>query len=300
MSFADQLVVFYGRITHSEAQIYVRVSALVGGGEWSVSGQVRGPFAPGTRTLPTTVALTDLGNGATLLGCCSVPDPAFWTTQLPCTYEVTVHLRRAGEVVETVTRSLGIRFFGASRRNFLWEGKRWVMRGVAAPAGDVEVVEAFRDNAGVIMVRNPSDALLDAASLAGVTSVVELERGDLQQSVRRLSRWPTVAIVILPSAGEVDGELRAVAPNLLFGQRIDVTASSAIADWAQVVFCDVSHVGSLGMTAKSSSIPIVVERRLNGNFTLVEARRECDRLQGDLVSLGDFAGYVVQVEGVLN
>lgn len=294
MFFAEEIDVFYGRVTHSSAQVYVRVSSLVGGGEWSIAGKVRGPLAPGTRTLPTTVALHDLGKGATLLGGCSIPDPAFWTTLLPGTYEVTVQLCREGEAVETIVRSLGVRLFGASRRSFLWDGKRWVLRGVSTVANNVEEVSVFRENAGVLVIKNPSDSLLDAASESGVLLVVELDGGDLLQKLRCLTRWPAVAIVILPSDLGGDSELRTAAPNLLFAQRIDFTLPPRLADWAQAVFCDATHAEEFVTIAKSWVVPIVAERRLNGDYTLLEARRECDCLQRDLASLGDFAGYVVQ------
>ncbi|MBI2477496.1 MAG: hypothetical protein HYV60_02235 [Planctomycetia bacterium] len=354
MSFADEIDVFYGRVTHNSAQIYVRVSSLAGGDDWTITGKLRGPIAPGTRTLPTTVALKDLGEGATLLASCSIPDPTFWTTQLPGTYELDIQLRCRGEVVETVARSLGIRFFGASGRNFLWEGKRWVLRGVTRAGSNVEQIDAFRDNAGVLVVSDPAEALLRTASEAGILLAVDLgccarvsdpahgscarvsdpahvsdrrsprladpvrasgdlrsnvsarsgdlrradsarsgdlrrADGDLVPKLRSLTRWPGVAIVILPTDCVVDDELRAAAPNLLFAQRIDGTAPKPLADWAQVAFCDATEVE---MT-ESWEVPIVAERRLNGDYALIEARRECDHLQRDLAPLGDFAGYVV-------
>ena len=296
MSFADQLDVFYGRVTHHSAQIYVRMSSLAGGGEWSIGGHVRGPIAPGTRTLPTTIALQDLGAGASLLGACSVPDPTFWTTQLSSTYEANVQLCREGQVVETAIRSLGIRFFGARGRNFLWEGKRWVLRGVATSVSQVGEIEAFRDNGGVIITPDPAESLLSTASTLGVLLVVELAGTDLLRDLRTLSRWPAVAMVILPSDCRRGSELRSAAPNLLFAQRMAPGKAREPADWAEVILCDATDLEAFGAATRLSPLPVVALRRLNGNFTLVEARRECDRLQRDLVPLGDFAGYVVQVD----
>lgn len=298
MTLADQIDIFYGRVTHHLAEVYVRVSSLVGGGEWSIAGQVRGPVAPGTRTLPTTVALRDLGAGPTLLGTCSIPDPTFWTTQLPGTYQVEVQLCREGQVVETVVRSLGIRFFGARGKDFLWEGKRWVLRGVASPVNAAEEIENFRDNAGVVVVNDPTESVLERASNSGVLLVVELTGGDLLPELRKLARWPAVALVIVPSGGGLAGELRAAAPNLLLAQRIDRDEIIELADWAHVAFCDASHVAALRNASQGSPLPIVAQRRLNGDFTLVAARRECDRLQRDLAPLGDLAGYVVRLEQV--
>jgi len=295
MSFADEIDVFYGRVTHSSAQVYVRVSSLVGGGEWSIAGHVRGPIAGGTRTLPTTVALKDLGEGATLLGSCSIPDPAFWTTQLPVFYEVQIQLRRTGEVIETVDRSLGIRFFGASGRGFRWEGKRWVLRGGSTPVSDVEGIDAFKDNAGVIVVKDPSESLLCGASSSGVLLVAELTSGGLLRELRSLCRWPAAAIVILPGDCDATNEFRAAAPNLLFAERIDPSSAKKPADWAQVIFCDATNIEEFNNATNHLAVPVVAERRLNGDHTLSAARHECDCLQRDLASLGDFAGYVVHV-----
>ncbi len=293
MSFADQIDVFYGRVTHSLAQVYVRVSSLVGGGEWSIAGSVRGPIARSIRTLPTTVKLTDMGEGPTLLASCAIPDPAFWTTQLPGVYEVRIELRRGGEVVETVVRSLGIRFFGASGRKFLWEGKRWVLRGVSTQIGDLEEIDVFQDNAGVIVVQDPTEPLLDRASASGVLLVAELTSGEFLHELRRLSRWPAVAIVLLPSDCDFTNELRAAAPNLLLAERVDLNKAVTPADWAQAVLCDTTNMDDFGEVSKQLLLPIIAERRLNGDYTLAEARRECDHLQRDMASLGDFAGYVV-------
>ena len=295
MPFADQIDVFYGRVSRNSAQLYVRVGSLTGGEEWSIAGRVRGPIARGVRTLPTTVALTDLGQGATLLATCSIPDPSFWTTQLPGTYEVSIQLSRNGEVVESIVRSLGIRFFGASTRKFLWEGKRWVLRGVSTHVSDVQAIDEFGDNVGVIVTKDPSEALLNRASDGGVMVAAELSSTELMRALRSLSRWPAVAIAILPSDSKVDGNLRAAAPNVLLAQRLDLNKRNEIAEWAQVIFCDADDTKAFGEAAKSSPLPFVAQRRLNGNFTLVEARRECDALQRDLAPLGDFAGYVVQI-----
>lgn len=292
--FADDIDVFYGRVTHSSAQVYVRINSLPGGSEWSLAGTVRGPNAPDTRTLPTTVPLGDRGEGDTLLASCSIPDPTFWTTQLPGTYNVEIQLRRDGQVIETVKRTLAIRFFGASGRNLVWESKRWVLRGVSTERNVGEEVAAFRDNAGVLVVKDPSVELLSEASMAGVLLAVELHTECAATELRRLSRWPAVAITIIPTGCDVTDNMREAATNLLFAERIEVNKASQPAAWAQVSFFDATHAAEFASILTQWPLPIVAERRLNGDYTLIEARRECDHLQRDLVSVGDFAGYVVQ------
>jgi hypothetical protein len=296
MSLADQTDLFFGRITHNAAQVYVRIGSLEGGGEWSIAGTVRGPIASGIRTLPTTVTLADLGEGQTLLGSCSLPDPNFWTTLMPGTYEISVNLLRDGDVVESFVRSLGIRFFGAAGRDLRWEGKRWVLRGVSSQVSDLDELASLEDNQGVIVVAQPSESLLSRASSTGVLVVAEPANDDLLKELRFLSRWPAVAIAILPSDCDATEELRSATPNILFAERFDPVVSNSSAKWAQLIFCDASDPNITARVRDKSAVPVVAERQLSGEFTLSEARRECDHLQRELAPLGDFAGYVVHVE----
>lgn len=295
MTAQNNIDVFYGRVTRSSAQVYVRVGSLKGGEAWSISGKVRGPNARGTRTLPTTVSLRDMGQGDTLLASCAIPDPACWSWQLPCTYDVTIELRHDGDLRHTINRSLGIRFFGASGDDLRWEGKRWVFRGVASQEIDCEQVEDLSDNVGAIVTRDPADELLEQTSLLGVLIAAEVTGDDLTNELRRLGSWPSAAMAILPNYTPISQEIRAAAGNMLLAVRVNPDTSQPPAEWAEVVFCDAEDINAFKSATCNLEVPVIAERQLSGDYTLLEGRRECDRLQRDLVVLRDFAGYVVRV-----
>ncbi len=294
MTLAHQVDVFYGHLTPNSAQIYVRVLGIDPGEGWTMAGHIRGPFVPGTHTLPTEVPLHDLGHEPTWLAGCSLPEPCFWTTQLSGTYTVTVQLKQHGTVVETVIRSLGLRFFGVVGSHLRWANKRWVLRGVTVDHPQADTLGQWREQHAVMVTSDPSEELLAEASAQGVLLVIELDGSDVIHQVRRLSRWPAVAIVSLPIEWTAAEDLSAVAPNLLFAARMPADQPLlTVPPWAKLIVCDADQRESLARFVAAGPLPIVAVRRLNGTQSLPEARGACDRLQSDLVDIGDFAGYVV-------
>lgn len=90
MPVVTDLQIFYGKATDSLAYVYARMPSRA---EWikpRLVGTVRGPRADGVRTLPTTVQLVDLGPGESILARAIVPDPGFWSPDVPAVYDVEV------------------------------------------------------------------------------------------------------------------------------------------------------------------------------------------------------------------
>ena len=69
------------------------------------------------------------------------------------------------------------------------------------------------------------------------------------------------------------------------------TQNDNIPDWAQAVVCSERHVANVLQTAAAEK-PVLVCRSRREDVAL-GLRVECDRLQRDLASLGQFAGYMV-------
>ncbi len=57
-----------------------------------------------------------------------VPEPCFWTPDMPQIYQAIVELRQAGNVVARAERIVGMRTLGATGRKLFYDGKRWVLR----------------------------------------------------------------------------------------------------------------------------------------------------------------------------
>src|SRR5687767_12799952 len=98
-----QLDVFYGDLSVNRAYVYARLPRPVEDAGLSLVGQVRGPRCRLAEMLPASVPLVDLGPGPTLLAQAMIPDPCFWSPDLPAIYDVTVNLLRGTEIIATAS-----------------------------------------------------------------------------------------------------------------------------------------------------------------------------------------------------
>src|SRR6476646_3772891 len=103
-----ELDVFYGELTVNRALIYARLPRPADDTGLSLAGHVRGPRCLHAQTLPLTGPLTDLGAGPTLLARAVVPEPTFWSPDLPAIYDVTIDLRRGPQTIATARREIGL------------------------------------------------------------------------------------------------------------------------------------------------------------------------------------------------
>jgi hypothetical protein len=293
--------IFYGRVSDNMAQIYVRTARTGPDDPRTVSGWIRGPHCTLSHTLPATIAIRDMGDGPTLLGAAAVPDPCFWSPQLPALYDVHVELRDAAGVVTTFDQTIGIRRLGAAGPNLLWEGKRWVLRGVGCQRKTSleetveEYVASFRDATAAMVVVDPDRSICSCASLAGVVVIAQLtDPANIEEQLVELSRWGAVAVAILPSRTAVTGQaLHNAAPNLLLAQYFPGDTSINPADWADLVVCQVGQTAEFHNLVSACPLPIVAHRRLNESESVAETRQGCDQLQRDLAPAGNYAGYFI-------
>lgn len=290
----DELDIFYGAMSPQVARVFARLKRAEGeaGADWTLSGHVRGPQCDYTRTLPATIPFRDLGPGATMLAQAVVPDPCYWSPSLPHLYQLHVELRHEGRTIDTFERLWGIRPLGPHGRDFLLAGKRWVMRGVRRDQVAIEDLPRWRETGAVLVQENPTEELCAQASKVGVfiLALVEQEAAERNAYLRRLARFPSVAGAVLE--GPVDFEsLRALTPNLLYGERVPAGSSLAADSPAAFVYCEWD--GAKLDDHPAIGKPIVFARRVSATGELSDARAACDGLQRDLAPFGDFAGYVV-------
>jgi hypothetical protein len=86
----DQLEIEVAEANPAVARIRVRVSRSAAAGAERLTGFVKGPYCDRARTLPATFPLVDQGGSDPLEAEAVVPDPCFWTAELPFVYEVAV------------------------------------------------------------------------------------------------------------------------------------------------------------------------------------------------------------------
>lgn len=289
--------IFVGEANPAEARFYARMP-------WDAEsspvlvGIVSGPSCRYARTLPARVALVDQGPGSSLLAQAIVPDPCFWTPDLPFLYDVEVQLRPGSRYtmpLPLARRTVGIRPLGVRGNRLVLEGKTWVLRGAqVASVGDFPLA-AWHDAGAAMLVADPTDELCNEASRVGVLLLAELScpTDRLPAELRRLSDHAAVGFAILPYDTIADDDLRQAARSLILVQMAAIESPQSTAPWAQVVICPAGDLDAACRFADACRLPIIACRKLDDPATVQDARLACDRLQRDLAGRGDFAGYIV-------
>src|SRR5258707_3368942 len=102
----DHTEIFFGDANHAEARIYARLAIDKRMLDCRLTGRVIGPACEYAHTLSATIPLVskrpanvDSQNAPALLAEAIVPDPCFWSTELPFLYEVRFELRRGTELL---------------------------------------------------------------------------------------------------------------------------------------------------------------------------------------------------------
>ncbi len=312
--FADRLELFFGEAADALAHVYARLRGTEPQSGLQLTGTLRGPSCLYAKTLKATFSFVDRGPGKSLLAEAIVPEPCFWTPEMPQLYQADLQLRRGGEVLARAARMLGIRLLGAEGRKLICDGNRWVLRAVSQ--GEVPPTELvqWRECDAAMLVCNPDDQLCEGASRVGVLLVAEFDsptlgpdstilsprgRGQLEGAVlsgwaneiHRLSRWPAVGMVVLPSRTTLD--LAGLAHNLLLAERFRPDQLIVPAAWADAAVCDVADPHDWTARIANCKVPVIAARPSANPASVAEARALCDRLQRDLADRGEIAGYIV-------
>ncbi|MEX2142064.1 MAG: hypothetical protein WD894_22550 [Pirellulales bacterium] len=301
MNLEPQL--FIGDASDAEARVYATLPRAGLADDAQLIGELIGPHCRYSKTLPARIRFVDRGPGPTLLAEAVVPDPCFWTPELPFMY--SVELRLAGAVAAeneiapappAMRRPFGIRRLGVHGTSIYLDAKRFVLRGVHLDAPKIEDLKAAREAASALYIEEPSEAFLQEASEEGVLLVVRLgemgAQGKLAMELARLGRWPAVAIAVLNDEVPAGKEIRLSARSMLLAQRLNsgaATPPASIAPWAHVLWWEIGPTESA--IVQPPHMPVVAYRPTAEPAAIAQRRRNCDHLQADLAPLGDFAGY---------
>jgi hypothetical protein len=288
--FADGLEIFFGDASDALCRVYARLPGPQAAAGLQLRGRLTGPTCQYAETLQATYRLEDRGAGDSLVAEAIVPEPSFWTPEMPHLYRAQVELVQGGKVVARAERHFGIRTLGAGGRKLIYDGQRWVLRGVRSDAVPPTRLSQWRENHTAMIARGPDDALCEEASRVGVLIVAELDVIDVGE-LRRLSRWPAVAIVAGLSASPIDPN--ALVHNLILAQQCAGRPSQACAGWAKIAFCEVEQPDAIARWISNCPLAAVAVRRAGPLSSVAAGRAECDRLQRDLAGHCEPAGYIV-------
>ncbi|MBL8830207.1 MAG: hypothetical protein JNM18_24735 [Planctomycetaceae bacterium] len=286
----DPLQLFFGDANQAEARIYARLTLDDPHG-CTLSGQITGPECEHAQTLPASFRLVDRGPGVSLLAESIVPDPCFWSPELPFLYRADVELKRGGEVFARGSRIIGLRPLGVRGKRLYWEGKNWVLRGVSRDLLADAPLSDWRENLTTMVVERPDATLLSEASRTGVAIVATCDSAsvDPREELRRVSRFPAVVMFVVGAEQRPTRAWRQIAPNVILAQRCS-REQHELGEATQVVFVDESSLGEAWLAPVTQAV--VVCRAGGVESTVSAARAGCDRVQSDTAKWGEFAGYV--------
>ncbi len=329
----EQIEVFFGDASDALARVYVRVSKSGLPDKTILRGCVIGPHCDYATTLPATISLADKGPGETLLAEAVVPDPCYWTPELPFLYRIQIEIvsretSSSNSEPMRFERTLGLRRLGVRGKSLYLDGKRFVPRGLFLNQLGTSDIELAHVLSTALMLDAPSDEICELADRRGTLLIARLDTRthgieQIHVELARLGRFASVGLAILPADIDAGFELRSFARNVVLVQS-DVSVGSALRatsvdsvgnalrgvpgarttpeqydgrtegqlnPWAHARLCELTDQTSLERIASDPSATLIWRR--DRTVGVESARPSCDRLQADLASIGDFAGYLV-------
>ena len=308
----EQIELFCGEANSAEARIYARWNVddrkPQETARQKISGQLIGPSCEFSHTLPAKHPFREIDRGDDLqraaLAEAIVPDPCFWTPDLPFLYRAQIQAHGGSEVAEA-DRIVGIRRLGVRGRSLFFDGKRFVLRAIECKMQNAELKSLLEHNQDflretwtALILKNPVDEVCEFASRRGLLLVADLTDSNdfarsesLIHSLRRLSQWPAVGIAVLPGNAVVAEQERREVRNLLLTQFVAATNPVISAPWADLMLIEVGLPNGFSQRIKDLKAPVIALRRISPTVDIEQARSECDILQRDLAPHCDCAGY---------
>lgn len=282
---------FFGHVSPAEARAYVRIPSAAPPSQFV--GTIAGPRCAYSSTLQARIPLRAASSGDGVLLEAVVPDPCFWTPELPFLYDVKI-THQAGDSEDSFAGVIGFRPLATLDRQLRYAGRNWVLR--AANAGSVaeSSLDAWHEQELAMVVESPLDVLCQQASELGVLLIATIGPGVSQPEaeLRRLARWPAVGFLLLESTGGTNN-VRRLAPNVIVASRY---GSAPVEGWDLLL---TSETDALRAMAGFDG-PVVVERKIGSPVSIEAARQACDLLQRDVAEMfvGEEvaarpAGYIV-------
>jgi hypothetical protein len=307
-SIIRHVELFSGSANPAEARVYAVVTLAEKHRDelkkFQLSGHLIGPECDFAHTLPARIPFAHRGSDNTLLAEAIVPDPCFWTPELPFLYRAELELRDEVESSEKFSQTVGIRRLGVRGRELYFEGKRFVLRGSSGHVDWKAPTESgmvfLRQTWTAAIVPWPTAALCELASHRGVLLIADLRSAHSNSvpsaaaaAVDEVAQWPAAAMAIVDANTLPLIEPRGAVRNLLIGQSVSADKPVAAAPNTQIIFAEVGELEDFVVRFRNCDRPIIAVRRLPEPVKIEEARAACDALQRDLAPYGDFAGYVV-------
>lgn len=308
--------VILGRCDDMRAEVYLRATGLPLTDELPMlGGSLTGPESQLAITLPATARLSGLGPSPTAGDDAAsgidraavargiLTEPGYWTPELPHRYRLVAEVRAGGALIASCDRLVGLRRSGVRGRSLWLEGRRWVPRGVACLAGELEP-GMFRELLATAVLDDPGDEICTFADEAGVAIIAHCG-GDPMAGCLRWTRHPSVMMAVLPrgtdaaAVAALTDAIRSFKGTMLLGLQVDGKEPPPMVP--KEIDCVVVSLAEGKMPhhawREPPATPVIVARPAVGDIR--KRRAACDALQADLAAwrgaaalAWDWAGFM--------
>jgi hypothetical protein len=270
-----------------------------------ITGHIIGPTCLYSSTLQARIPLTHRGittwGGRSAVSAeAVVPDPCYWSSELPFLYRAVGTIAGAEQGGIAWDEKFGMRAVDVVKNKFALNGKIWVPRSVrrSVVLGDAPL-SLWRETDTTMSADDPDENLLTEASRTGVYVIARIGVPELEApgQLRKVAKYPAALIaglnvLVNPDPALVRSVVLAVEscpmPNYLISGWDDEEPAKAYV----LESSGVRNPYNIAEKVLSKSSPVLVQRN-TGKRTLVDARKACDELQADLAEICDPAGYIV-------
>ena len=212
-SIIHHVDLFFGSADPAQARIYAAVTLTENHknelDQFQLSGHLIGPTCDFAHTLTARIPFVTRKTDNTLLAEAIVPDPCFWTPELPFLYRADLQLTKNQTIVEQQNGIVGIRRLGIRSRELYFEGKRFVLRGAHLSDENNSPAEsdlAFaRETWTAAIVSRPTTGLCELASRRGLLLIADLRTSNDNRSP---SATAEAIHSVAPLASSRDGNRR--------------------------------------------------------------------------------------------
>ena len=291
---------FHTQADQHLAQIYVRLRAGIElqdywNAGWKIEGQLYGPHCSRSHTLPARYTLTDQGAGTTLLARAMLPDPCFWSAEIPALYEVTLQLSHNGQIQQQYQTLYGLPSLLIKNQQFQLNTEPWILRAAHVNKLARWSADACREQSLALVVDRLDESLLQEASQLGIWIIAILTGSEAKicDQLSKLVASPAVCMGVIQGTVKDPEQLQNSAPNMLLGQWVRQASDLPPAQWCQFVFCDFRTAADFSQSIKGCSLPIVAVRSVDETCSLEEALEACQLLESDAITAEPIAGYAI-------
>lgn len=297
----NEIEIVWGETTPSHAHMVFRTT-----GETknfvNLTGTLHGPESLYAKTLPARFSLRTLKPGSDLLAELTIPDPCFWTPEMPLLYRLDMQWQDAADKTNEVSQFVGIRRWGIDRTALRLSGRRTVLRGMdvgSTGLSQEQFMQAHKTQLTLI-VHQPDEACCEATSRIGTGLIADLrgisEWPVMSSHLARIHRWPSILMAIVDTTQVATENQFATGVPIL--QPLNST-NREIANWASGGLIELNESNPLPAPSllahdTTSEKPILAIRHNRQTLELTTVRQACDRLQSDLAPQFDLAGYFVK------